>query len=87
MFNTFVQTVLMSSKDPQAVSLTVRGLLLHIVPVVLLLAQFKGIPGVTNDSLNAVVDQILNFVSGILYVVSVIMVTWGLLRKMFTKSV
>jgi hypothetical protein len=64
-----------SSKDPRALSLTVKGLLVAIAP----LAMYAL--GLTEADFNDLVGGIVNLVFTVATAFSAFMTVWGLLRK------
>ncbi len=81
--NTLLKAIIQSSKDPAKVSLTVRGILLQIVPVILIVAKLYGIESLDENVLTALAEAITTVVAAALSLVSVLMITWGLVRKVF----
>lgn len=83
MQNSLTHSLLQSSRDPRKVSLTVKGVLLQIVPVVLIFTgNITGFEAVTEDSLNALIDAATQSLALGIELISMLMVTWGMLRKM-----
>lgn len=80
--NTLLKSIITSSRNPQAVSLTVRGLLLQLVPLVMITAQLAGWQQVDENTLTDAVEAITLMVAAALQLVSTFMVGWGLLRKL-----
>ena len=64
-----------SSKDPHALSLTVKGLLLAITPIVMYSL------GLTEADFNDIVGAIVNLVFTVATAFSAVMTVLGLLRK------
>lgn len=83
--NKAVGSVLVSSRDATKLSLTVRGLLLQLVPVVMLLAQAYGI-GLVEADLVAIIEGVTAIVAMGISLVGLLMTTWGLIRKMFNPA-
>lgn len=83
--NTLLRAIIQSSKDPAKVSLTVRGVLLQIVPVVLVFSKLYGIESLDETVLTALAESITEIVAAVLSLVSVIMIAWGLIRKVFAR--
>jgi hypothetical protein len=74
--------VVTSTKDPTKLSLTVKGLMLQIVPFILLGVGIAG--GATvglEGQLNQIVENASKGVALAVELVSLLMVTWGLIRK------
>lgn len=78
-------TILRSSQDPRALSLTVRGILMQLVPVILLAMQAFGI-GLIEGDVVAIIENITQLVAVVLTVVGLLMTAWGLIRKMFDRE-
>lgn len=78
-FNWFVY----SSKDPQKLALTVRGLAVGAVPTVILLLNYFGVAGIGESDLNGVVNAIENAIILGFGTVSAVMTVWGLVRKIY----
>lgn len=70
-----INWLITSSKDPKALSLTVKGALLAIAP----LAMYAF--GVTEADFNDIVGGIVNLVFALATAFSAFMTLWGLLRK------
>jgi hypothetical protein len=79
-FNTLARWIVVSSTNPSDVSLTIKGILVGIVPTALILAGFAHVD-VGSDQLNAIIDGIVSVVQTLLTLISVVMTTYGLLRK------
>lgn len=75
---------LSSSVDPQSLSLTVKGVLVGIVPTVIFLAPILGLD-VDAGELNSLVDSVEQFVFWGATGVSVCATFWGILRKIFKR--
>ena len=71
---------LVSSANPDAVSMTVKGMLLAFVPFVLLALNALGID-VGEGDLKAVIDAIGAVAVALLGSISSVMVLYGLVRK------
>ena len=72
----------MSVADPSALALTVRGMLVGFVPVVLTLLKLIGHEVAPADA-QVLIDAIVNVVSAIAGVVSVVITAIGLFRKFY----
>ena len=68
-------TFLASSKNPEKLSLTIKGFLMGLVPLIILVGSINGI-SITETTL---VDFIQAFTTGI----AGLMMAWGILRKFF----
>lgn len=71
-----------SSANPEKVALTVKGVLVGVLPVILILAPIFGIPV---DNLSGVVEATVVAVQAFLTALSSVMVLYGLLRKIYLK--
>lgn len=83
--NTLLKSIILSSKDPAKVSLTLRGILLQVVPVILVVSKLYGIETLDESALTALAEVITEIVAGVLSLVSVVMIAWGLVRKIFAR--
>lgn len=81
--NGLLSQAVMSSSDPEKLSLTVKGLLLAFVPIVLSLMKIYGIEGIDETLLTNLTESIVQVISSITGLVSVAMTTWGLVRKIW----
>lgn len=69
--------VLGSSANPETLSMTVKGILLAVLPVVILVAQANNWPLSEND--------FMEFIEGFTAALSAIMTFYGLVRKLVNK--
>ena len=76
--------LLRSSANPTQLSLTIKGLLTGLIPVFILLAQFKGV-SLSEIEVNTVIDSIGAIFMTITAVVSAITTFVGLARKLINK--
>lgn len=81
-----LNTILQSSRNPQTLSLTIRGLLLQFIPLVLVIAQVAGWQNVDENTLTTLVESITLLVAGLLQLVSTFMIAWGLFRKLLPTA-
>lgn len=72
---------LASSLDPSKLSLTVKGLLLSILPVFLVLT------GMTEETIQPIIDGIVQIVFLVTSLVSAFQIIYGLIRKISIASV
>jgi hypothetical protein len=79
-----LEKILISSKDPAKISLTIKGAAVSI-PSVLILTGFLGINTVTELQLTNLVDSVADTTVAALSVVSGIVTIWGIIRK-FTPT-
>lgn len=80
-FKSIISWILVSSENPQAVSLTVKGALLAIVPTLLWLANFGWFQHLTPDLINVIINYVVVFVQDALYVISYSIMGYGIVRK------
>lgn len=83
MIRKLLELLLQSSQDPTKLSLTVRGILVTLVPVILVTAQYFGIGMVAESDVLAIIEGITQIVAVTLTLVGLVMTTWGMIRKMF----
>ena len=77
----FINWLTKSSVNPQAMSLTVRGILVGIVPFAVIIAPLLGVP-LTQEIADRIVDLVSQIVLNLWTFVAVLMTTYGLLRKL-----
>lgn len=77
--------VIYSSANAEEISLTVKGVLLGIVPAVIILGNLAHVT-FTSDQLTHIIDGIVAAIGAIGLIVSAIMTLYGLLRKLATTS-
>ena len=75
----FISWLLASSADPEAVGMTVKGVLVLLVP---LIARFFGLD---DASSNALVDGIVQLTVAAFTLVGVAMAVFGLIRKIYLQ--
>ena len=75
-----LDTLVRSSVNPEKVGMTARGLMLSFVPLVALLLNIDQAP------LLASVDGLVQLIVAVLGIVSIGMVTYGSLRKVWVKA-
>lgn len=73
-----------SSSDGEKIALTVKGLLVGIIPIVI---AISGTFGVNLDltELNTLVDSVVNVIISVSLAVSAVMTAFGLARKVVNK--
>ncbi len=81
-----IDWVVLSSADPRAMSLTVKGVLVALVPVIIAVLNMTGID-IDNNSLESVINSITAIVFLLGTVVSALMTVTGLMRKIITTVV
>jgi hypothetical protein len=62
-----------SSKNPENLALTIKGLLMSLLPILILLTQKYGLSE----------EQIVEGITALSIVVSALVTLWGLLRKIY----
>lgn len=72
-----------SSKDPAKLALTVRGLLITLIPGAVIGLQLIGVTDVDSAALQAIVDTVEQAIVYGFGVVAAGMTLWGLSRKVF----
>lgn len=83
MFTRILQWLILSSKDPNKIALTVRGALYSIVPIIITIAGLTNIE-IQQDTLEAVIEMISSVIQIGLGIVASVMVLWGLVRKIWS---
>ena len=78
MFDTFLTWLLVSSKDPEKLSLTIKGILVGILPV---LSAVFGLANVQLGDLTPIVDAIAAAVQTFIAFVAAAIALYGLVRK------
>jgi uncharacterized membrane protein len=79
--NTLARWIVVSSTDPAEVSLTIKGILVGVVPAVIVLAGLANL-NVGSDQLNALIDGFVMLVQALFTVVATCMTLYGMLRKL-----
>lgn len=74
-----ISWLITSSSNPAAIGMTVRGVLVVIVPLI------ASLFGLTDDTSNALVDAIVQLVVAAMTLVGVAMTVFGLLRKLYLQ--
>jgi len=74
--------LLQSSADPSEVSLTIKGLLIGVVPVLMTVLGLAHI-NLGQDQITGLVDGLVGFVQAALTLISAIATLWGILRKIW----
>lgn len=70
---------LASSVNPEKLSLTIKGILVGLVPLIIVLT------GLNQAELNEVIEGIIQAVTGITTAIAGVMTAYGLLRKIWIK--
>lgn len=77
----FINWLVISSSDPNKVSLTVKGVLTAAIPTILFVAHLAGVDAIVGQNAQSVIDAVGTFVMGGLYAVSAIVSLYGAIRK------
>jgi hypothetical protein len=78
-----LSVLFVSSRDSNKISLTFKGLLLQAVPVILVLtSSLAGFENWDETTLVSLINATSSFVALAVEAVSLLMVVWGLLRKL-----
>lgn len=75
MFDSFIAKLLVSSKNPSQLSLTIKGVLVGFVPLLMLLT------GLTEADINALIDTVVQVAFYATAIISAVQVAYGLPRK------
>lgn len=78
--------LLMSSNNPEEVSLTVKGMLINAIPVIMFIAGLSHI-NLGQDTLTAIFNNVSIFVQAVLLVVGTGATLYGALRKVWLTIV
>lgn len=70
-----------SSADPTQISLTLKGILVGIVPVVFILLHTIGAK-IDQPTLQTIVESVTNVITALGTLVSAVMVAYGVIRKL-----
>ena len=79
-----IPSFLKSSVDPEKLGLTVKGILIGVVPVILLVSGLAG-ADLGQSDFNELIEALVNLVVAGATTVSALMVAWGLIRKILVK--
>ncbi len=74
--------LLLSSKDPKQASLTFKGILIGIIPLIMILLQLSNVQ-VSNAEVNIVINQATTIVKDFLFIVAAVVTTYGAVRKVY----
>lgn len=75
----FIDKVVISSEDPNKISLFIKGFLIMGAPIAMILL------GIDETDFNMIVDAFTTLVFNVLTLVSSVMMLWGLIRKVYNK--
>jgi hypothetical protein len=82
MFNTIVRWFVLSSANPAEVSLTVKGALIGVLPVLMAAAGLAHF-NVGQDQLTGIFDVVAGLVQVVLTIVAALVTAYGLVRKLW----
>lgn len=82
---TLQNAVLRSSQNPERLSLTIKGLLVQLVPVIVLALQAFGISAIEGDIV-AIIEATTELVAIVASAIGLLMTTWGMVRKLFNPD-
>lgn len=82
-FETISRSVLQSSKNPSQLSLTVRGILVTLIPIFTTLGAAYGTDVITVEYVTMVIDFIVEIINTVTLLVGLLMTLWGLIRKVW----
>lgn len=71
-----------SSKDPRKISLTIKAAVAAVAIYAATASHIFGLPGLTEEGVNEVGESAAQIASNGLMIVSLLMTTWGLVRKL-----
>lgn len=77
--SSFISWLIISSANPESVGMTVRGILVVLVP---LIASWFGLG---QDESNALVEAIVQLIVSAMTLIGVAMTVFGLLRKLYLQ--
>ena len=83
---TVASSILLSSQDATRLSLTVKGLLVSLVPVFMIVLQTKGIATIGESDLVAFIEAVTNTVAVLFAAAGTVMTTFGMLRKFLNPA-
>lgn len=78
-----IEWFVVSSKDPAKLALTVRGLLVGLIPGAVIVLQFLGVTDVGHADLQGIVDVVEKAIVYGFGFVAAVMTIWGFARKLF----
>jgi hypothetical protein len=81
-FNTLVRWIVVSSANPEEISLTIKGVIVGFVPTAMVLIGLAHL-NVGQDQLNAIIDGGATVLQDALMLVSAGMTLWGMARKVW----
>lgn len=81
--NTLVRWIVISSQDPSEISLTIKGVLVGVIPYLMILIGLAHL-NVGQDQLSTIVDGACTLIQDALMLVSAVMTVYGLVRKVWT---
>jgi hypothetical protein len=81
-FNTLVRWIVVSSNNPQEISLTIKGVLVGLVPYVMVFIGLAHL-NVGQDQLTGIIDGGATVLQDVLMLISAAMTFWGMARKVW----
>jgi hypothetical protein len=81
-FNTLARWIVVSSADPSEVALTIKGVLVGLVPYAISAAGLAHL-NVGSDQINAIISGLATVVQDVLAAISAIMMFYGMVRKLW----
>jgi len=75
---------LTSSVDAEKLALTIKGILIGLIPVIMMIANLSNV-NLGQEDLTAVVDAIIALIQGFLTLCSLVMIAYGAIRKIRVK--
>lgn len=78
-----LETVLQSSKNPSKLSLTVKGLLVTLIPVFVTIGTAIGTDVITVEYLESLIELISQIINSVTLLTGLLMTAWGLIRKLW----
>jgi len=82
--NKIIQWLILSSADAQKLSLSVKGVLLGIVPILIAVTGVAGIQIPNAETLTSIIDLVATFLQVALGIVASVITAIGLIRKIIT---
>ena len=80
-----INKILASSVNPEKLSLTIKGILVGLAPVLLVIFGVSNI-NVGQEDLNQIIDATSNAIISVGGTISAIMILWGAIRKVLVLT-
>jgi len=77
--------ILESSANPEKLSLSVRGVLITLIPLAMVAVRFYGIDNLDETTLTGLIDAIAKSVEYLGFFAGSVMTAWGLVRKVLVQ--